>query len=250
MGLTKPASSDPEDIGVLNANMDKLDGHRHGGGADGLRVQLVQAGGSGSVPGSHTPGQVYANTDTGLLLVDNGALWLGTGAMKIFDVVLSSASPSIDFTNIPQGFRHLGVTMVGRGDQPQYSFLAVAVQFNGDSGGNYCGQQIWATGTSLGGGEFVNATGGFFGAIIGSYGSPPTGAAGGFNAVVFDYARSTWRKYWSTQGFGHFSDAASGGQMNLFGGVWRSTAPVTSIHLFSGSGNFVAGTLAVLYGIA
>ncbi len=75
MGLTKPDLTDPADVRVLNGNSDKLDGHRHLGGADGLPVRAVQAGLLASRPAAGTQGQVYVATDTNQIFFDNGSAW-------------------------------------------------------------------------------------------------------------------------------------------------------------------------------
>lgn len=76
MHLTKPTSTEPADIEVINANMETLDGHRHGGGTDGQAVKALYAGQKSSRLGPGLAGRVYVATDDGpSLSIDNGTTW-------------------------------------------------------------------------------------------------------------------------------------------------------------------------------
>ncbi len=78
MGLVKPLTTELADIGVINANMDKVDGHRHLGGSDGQAVRAVQSVPTGTaLPAAGTLGQVCVlQGATG----QPAALWVDSGS--------------------------------------------------------------------------------------------------------------------------------------------------------------------------
>jgi hypothetical protein len=72
--------------------------------------------------------------------------------------------------------------------------------------------------------------------------------SGGASAIVFDYRGTTFFKtYTAIGGITH----NTGSNQSLFGGkggLWRSTAAITSVKVLLSAGNFVNGSVVSLYG--
>ena len=160
-------------------------------------------------------------------------------------IVSGSAAASITFASIVGTYRHLEMLFIGRGDVSAGN-ANFGVRFNGDSGANYDIQQIQGNNTTPGayGVPAQTSINPFF--IAGN--TAPAGAVGTTRLLIYDYARAVWRKQVQGENYLDTADSAGGSYTTLGGGVWRSTAAITSITLISISGNFAVGTLATLYG--
>ncbi len=252
MGLTKPDGADVADIGVINGNMDKLDVHRHGGGADGSPVRAVQGGPLSSRPSPGTGGQLYVATDVPALYVDDGTTWepagqslLTGGLHKLDEVILTSSSTSITFSSISQSYRDLGLSIVGR-TTANATDEYVLLQFNGDTGNNYDYNHAFINDGSAYKSNYSDSVNAAYTVLL-TANSSPTGAPGSGECLIFDYARTAWNK---VVRYHSYARRAAGNHAGVVGGAsWRNTAAITSITLIgSRGGSFVAGTRATLYG--
>jgi len=195
MAVTKPATSEPADITVINANVDKLDGHRHGGGTGGQRVQVVQAGLASAAPGQHVAGQLWAATDTGQLLLDTGSLCLGPGSVKLAETVLAVNAMNVVLSNIPQMYRHLLLVISGRNDGANLG-TTVSMQFNGSTS-SYWSQTLDAWGGTAVASDRVSTASGRLGMCPGS--QSPAGQCS-IITIFPNYANSTISKSWVATG--------------------------------------------------
>lgn len=105
MALSKPDLTDAADVRVLNGNMDKLDGHRHAGGSDGLPIRAVQSGPLSARPAAGNPGQLYVATDGPTLYIDNGSGWTPAGQGETEVTATSNTVPNgtVTMFNIGSG---------------------------------------------------------------------------------------------------------------------------------------------------
>lgn len=116
------------------------------------------------------------------------------------------------------------------------------MQFNGDTTSTYSRTYLYGDGTTAGSGRNASTTSITTTSIVGT-----SASTYGFSLIttdIFNYANSTTYKTTLSRGTNPLAYAFA----NV--GLWRATpAPITSITLFVGSGNFTAGSTFSLYGI-
>lgn len=152
--------------------------------------------------------------------------------------VAGASIPSGVLPAVPAGWR---LRIYGRVQHASAGLQQVGVRFNGDAGANYAyqiGQSIDASA-----GAFKSAGQSSLAVITNSNANANRWAE--FEATVLDYGGSGHK---SMFGVGYDPNDANATQVvRTFGGLWASTAPITSVTLVTGGGNFVAGsTLTVL----
>ena len=159
-------------------------------------------------------------------------------------VILSLSAASITIT-IPAGFNHLQCAYTAREDAAGSGGDWVLARFNGDSGSNYTWQTAFGNQTTA---SAANAAGAVSSIRVGAI--PKAGdtatyvGAGSFvvgncsSTAVFKALAATF------QGSVSSTNAFAG----TGGGVWLSTAAVTSLTLLPANGNLVAGSSLSVYG--
>ena len=158
---------------------------------------------------------------------------------------IATATPTgtntVTFNSVPSTYKHLQIRVnafVG-------TDAVLDMRFNGDSAGNYTQHGIFGRGASV--------------AALGSPGTSTISILGGYDAMVptfpnvsiidiHDYASTTKNKTAKTFGGSVKNDTSTNLDVALTSGVWRNTAAVNSITLFSGT-NFTSGSVFSLYGI-
>jgi len=176
---------------------------------------------------------------------------LGGIPQKVTVQTLASAAASITFSSIPAGYNLLRLVVVGRSAaaaETDYWY----VQVNGDTGAHYdtLGTESYANVSTNVVNSVKNAADQWWTGSEDLPGASATaGIAGRLNIEVPDYAGTTFQKvgHWES---GYSDAATSAGDQAQVNGicVWRSTAAITSVTIFTGSGsNLVAGTTAYLY---
>ncbi len=151
--------------------------------------------------------------------------------------LLGSATATVTFSNIPQGYKYLQLKAFHQSTGSAESYM----QFNGDTGSNYKIHFIYGTGAAVASGvgsatnnvsfNYSAGTGSIFGASV---------------TDILDY--SNVNKYKTTRSLGGY-DANGSGLSIFYSGLWMNTAPITSITLFQASGNFATNSRFSLYGI-
>ncbi len=165
---------------------------------------------------------------------------------KIAEITVpAGGQATIDFTAIPQTYKHLVVTLTARTDGA-YADTDIYLTFNGDTGANYDDQYLYSTGTTSGNTSALAAAHMRAGLTAGA--NAPAGVYAETTIEVLNYANSTPRKNVSVRTFDHGSDTGAG-YMIEEAGQWRNTAAVTRLTLTPAAGNFVAGTVATLFGV-
>lgn len=169
------------------------------------------------------------------------------GAMAFIQTqVLGSSQASVTFSSIPATYEHLMMLWTARGTDSGNP--DIYMQFNGDTGANYDRELLVGVGAAPSSGPAVAQT------AIQAIGTMPgstatAGRAAGGTIKIMSYARTT---FWKTA-VGDFSDIRATGSGNelagMTGGIWRSTAAITSVTLLPSAGNFLTGSVFSLYGI-
>lgn len=153
----------------------------------------------------------------------------------IATTTLGSTSTSITFNSF-SGYTDLVlvISLI-----PSGSGLSPQIRYNGDSGSNYSYTVIYGNGTSA-----ASARGSSNNTNYLYYANSPTsGTPGTYTVHFMNYANTTTNKValyrWSVAGV----EAAA--QVNL----WRNTAAITSLEIFTSASSFASGSMFTLYGI-
>lgn len=172
---------------------------------------------------------------------------LNGNTIQLLDSSVLTATTASITLNVPAGTAYdtLKVSWRVRGDQASAA-QEMYLRFNGDSGSNYLWQNIQgnnstvSSNTSGAATTFIHigtmtcasATANYFSS--GDFEVAGASSGTGFTtAVGRDIAFSSTTNMWA----------------GVYGGQWLSTAAITSVELVPQSGNFVAGTIASLYGL-
>ena len=159
--------------------------------------------------------------------------------IPLASVTLSAATSSITFSGISQSYTDLILVINAKGS----STSNLRLQFNGDTGTNYSRTVLYGTGSAAGSGRVSN----FASIAIDAYGQLDTSNFN-YNSLthIQSYNNTTTYKTTLTRA----NNASSGDGTDATVGLWRSTAAVTSITVFTNdSGNFASGTTFNLYGV-
>ena len=218
-----------------------------------VRGSLVDAAGDLLVgSAADTVARLPMGTAEQVLRVNSGATGLeyaaaSAGAVSVIArTVLGSDTASVDFTGIPSTYENLMVTYLARGTGSN-TWSRVHLRFNGDSGSNYQYGSGGRTGAS-----FLAADGAsgqaqmIVGLLTDASASAAYPAAG--TLTVAGYARTVFNKVVSCVDVSSASTVHHGAI--LTGGLWASTAAVNQVTLLASLGNFVAGSVFTLYGVA
>ena len=153
---------------------------------------------------------------------------------------LGSAAASITFSSIPSTYTDLRLvfTFVGT-----LGSATPQIRFNGDTANNYSDTDLQGTGTSATSNNNVGTSFGMslYGSLFGVSTTIPTLAT----VDIFSYAGSTNKTALGTMS----SDNNGSGTIDVAVGLWRSTAAITSVTIFTATSTFAAGMIATLWGI-
>lgn len=158
---------------------------------------------------------------------------------------LASAAASIDFTSIPGTFDDLLLVCSLRGSRTDITFDQQRIRLNGDTGSNYSTRFLYGNGsTAVSSADASNSAGLYVG-----YHPSSTATANTFgNSEVYipNYAGSTNKTANITA---IHETNASTAYAWVSADIWASASAITSMSIYTGSGNLVAGSSAYLYGI-
>jgi len=163
---------------------------------------------------------------------------MATTYEKIATTTLGSNASSIDFTSIGSGYTDLRIVFV----RPTGNNGDLKFRYNSDTGTNYSQTELTANGSAASSYRRTSQTGIYAGVIeVASSTTLPQ-----FLEIdIFSYAGSTYKTSLSTASL----DYNGTGEVDKVVGLWRSTAAITSISIYTSSNNFYTGTTATLYGI-
>lgn len=156
-------------------------------------------------------------------------------------VVGAGTATSVDFTNIPQGYKHLQIRYI---DRNAAVADATRMRFNSDTGSNYAFHQLQGNGSTAAAATGSNAT-----SIEIPFTAYSGTTANAFAVGVIDILDySNVYKYKTTRSLGG-ADLNGSGRVDLASGLWMNTAGITSISIFAFSGNIAQYSRFSLYGI-
>jgi hypothetical protein len=153
----------------------------------------------------------------------------------IYAQTLSATASSITFSNIPTTYTDLILVCNLFSSGTTYS----GIRFNGDTGSNYSLTDLYGDGTGLTSSRQSNITGGGASTTSGTGGNTLTYQINNYsNALTFKTA------------IGKNSNANTGAVLALSASLWRNTAPISSITLYTGTADsWSIGSTFTLYGI-
>lgn len=149
--------------------------------------------------------------------------------------VLSSATASVTFTSIPQGYTDL--ILVANGSDSTVLYMQVG---NGsvDTGSNYSRTQLLGDGSSATSGRASNVTKAYL-ALSGGSGSNET-----LITHLMNYSNATTYKTFLTRG------NTLSNYVSAIASLWRSTSAINTITITGDGANIPAGSTFTLYGVA
>lgn len=177
--------------------------------------------------------------------------WVGGepdfGAFEsIATTTLSTATPSVTFSNILATYKHLQLRILGRTDRATAGD-AIRIQFNSDTtSANYRSHILYGNGTSAISADIGNTAG------ITSYAiSAASAGANIFGVMVIDFLDyGNANKYKTVRSLSGFDMNGSGGECHFGSGVWMSSSAITSLTIIPNIGtNFIQYSSFALYGI-
>lgn len=171
-----------------------------------------------------------------------------SGMSLIQDVIVTSTTGSITFSNIPQNYKHLHLVGTARSTQNATASV-IGIRFNGDTGNNYDYVVSYFFGAgSIGGSSAVAGSSSWFAPTTGA--TSPTGTFSSFEGIITDYTSTNKRKGFVTPSFDPTADTNTTLYIYYFGGKWRNSTNITSITLIDINGaSFVNGCRFTLYGL-
>jgi hypothetical protein len=154
---------------------------------------------------------------------------------------VTTATPTVTFSSIPQGYTDLIIQVNGYTDGNDF----ISVRFNSDSSSLYSFTNIYKDNPATSernSGTYMN---------LWRLGSTSAPSEKGIHTInIMNYSNSTTYKTALVRA----SNASRGASPSTTVGLWRSTSAITNItfaaNLFDGTTNFAAGTTFTIYGIA
>ena len=149
---------------------------------------------------------------------------------------LGSAASTVTFSSIPSTYTDL-ILIAKAGSTGGANNLYI--RFNGDTASNYSGTTLTSDGGSATSQRSLNVTE----IILNYYGYLSNDLNSAHIINIFNYANTSVNKTLLSRA----NNAANG--VALAGGLWRSSAAITSINLFAGGSTLISGSTFTLYGI-
>ena len=171
-------------------------------------------------------------------IVSSGANVAGGAFESIASATGTGSSGTITFSSIPGTYQHLQIRYLGRTNLN----AATYIRFNSDTGSNYARHYLYGMGTTVYAGGVATQTTIRIGSDGGTDSTQPQVGI----IDIHDYASTTKNKTVRTlEGI----DKNGSGDINLNSGLWMSTNAITSISIYTNTGNWDTSSRFALYGI-
>jgi hypothetical protein len=180
----------------------------------------------------------------------SGHLWAPNGSYDaLATVTLSTTTPSITFSGIPQGYKSIQIRAITRSDMNSGgAWSPISLRFNSDSGANYSIHSLGGTGSSAFAEGYASQT-----STTGGFAAPSTNVASSFGTSIIDiidYASTS--KVKTVRLLTGVENNGSGIIVEQSGG-WYSTAAINTITFgmygSTNGSNYLANTQFALYGV-
>lgn len=200
---------------------------------DGLTGGPITSSGTVSITTSGVTPAMLSFTPMGVLITSSAQ---------------SGTTTTIVFSSIPNTYRHLLVLASGRSDGGASVGVNTLVQFNADTGANYDVvapqlQNVTYQANTAAGGTSIMA------GII-PWSSSTALNAGWTQVLIFNYRDNSLFKTCRVEGASiGATTAGTTFVWRMAGGLWRSTASITTVSIALSAGNWATGSFASLYGL-
>ena len=154
----------------------------------------------------------------------------------IATTTLGSATNTVTFSSIPSTYTDLVLILNGGGSNP----ANFQTQVNGDTGSNYSTTTIYGTGSTAASGRYTNLNQMYNAGVVAAI---PTTLSAMSIANFMNYSNTTTYKTVLSR----YSDSSNETTTNV--SLWRNTAAINTIRIFSFSASYLVGTTFTLYGI-
>lgn len=155
--------------------------------------------------------------------------------------VPSGGMSSIEFTNIPQDYQHLQIRYIARAETNNDG---VWIRLNGDTGTNYAVHRLSGNGSAASAGAASSQA-----QTIAAYMALSTMTANVFAGGIIDILDYASTSKATTLRSLSGADSNGSGSIQMRSGLWTSTAAVTSIKIYEGSGDIAEHSTFALYGV-
>jgi hypothetical protein len=156
------------------------------------------------------------------------------------NIVGSGGVASVTFSSIPSTYTDLVIKTSVRGNRADDTIEGFVLQFNGDTGANYTGRELFGSGTSTGSNTQARA-----GLVNGNLATSNTFSSN--EIYIPNYTGST-NKSASIDGVTETNSATAYQTLDAF--LWSNTSAITSIYLGPNNGSgFLQYSSFYLYGI-
>ncbi len=178
-----------------------------------------------------------------------GTIFSRIGMINIEDITSDGTESSFNFSDIPQGFRHLKIEINGRSTGNAATGRQLhPINFNGDSGGNYNFQAILGIGIASSAVAFASLS--TPGVAVLPNALTSSGYSGQSTIIIPNYTNSFYKTAISR--YMHSGDGGTETSTIVFNSlIWRNTSPIIRINIpdvDANPGVLVAGSTATLYG--
>ncbi len=179
-----------------------------------------------------------AGNPTTPVITDFGAMF------PLGEFTLASAQATIDFTNIPQTYKHLQIRGIARTTEPTVTRGDFRMRANSDSGSNYAWHLLIGDGASV---SAFSATSQTFGRIgYTTHAGAASDIFGTFIIDILDYSNTSKNKTFRTLGG---ADLNGSGAVSYNSDLWMSTTAITSLRLYPSANDFATRSQFALYGV-
>lgn len=177
----------------------------------------------------------------------NGATTTVSVETKIFDATLAAQS-TFDVSGIPGTYNDLLLILMVRSARTGTTLDTLRLRLNNDSGNNYGVQRINASGTAVGASEESTQPHMWVGNMATT--ASPAGIFQFIRIYLPGYASTSWKKPAWVNNNNSSNITSSLKPMNIFNGLWNSTAAIDRITLFGGAvANLEVGSQLRIYGV-
>ena len=176
-----------------------------------------------------------------------GAFTVPGDFVAISTVTLTANTSTITFSDIPSTYTHLQIRGITRSTRTADRGGSPGLYFNGDTNNNYSWHRLWGDTTSIGS-DGSTSDSKVFG--IGLATNAETANYMGSSIWdILDYTNTSKLK--TTRWIGGLNNnrTTDTGYIGLCGGLWNSTAAITSITLLPNVNDWATSTTFALYGI-
>jgi hypothetical protein len=176
-----------------------------------------------------------------------GATTYGPRALvRLAEVTAGGSVSYIEFTNIPQTYRHLRIEMATRNSTSSTN-IGMRVSTDGttfDAGSNYDWQYTTASAATITSGESLATT-----AILAGAHGTASDVMSPATVDILDYANGSYQKTCLVQYGRKTGTATTDLGVIAATGFWRNTVAIKGVRLFPFADNFSTGSRVTLYGL-